>query len=301
MDSIRKQQILEHSYADLSGGVWLRGNLHSHSTRSDGAETAEVVIRNYRDRNYDFLMLSDHDVFSSKEWLEGFDPGEMILIPGNEISQNGNHILHVNANTHVQPDPERQTVFNEVAQDAESFAIVCHPNWKNDFNHTSISQLLEWKGYSGIEVYNGVIGRLDGSPYATDKWDMLLSKGLRSWGYANDDSHRQEDTELGWNVVHVKDRSRAAIVEALREGRFYGSSGVVISAITVDGTRIRIETQNAERIAAVRDVGLRFAQVDDRCIEVEVPEGAKYVRFECWGRGEQMAWTQPFYVRNAES
>ena len=28
--------------------------------------------------------------------------------------------------------------------------------------------------------------------------------------------------------------------------------------------------------------------------EIEVPDDARYVRFACWGRGEQFAWPQPF-------
>jgi len=36
--------------------------------------------------------------------------------------------------------------------------------------------------------------------------------------------------------------------------------------------------------------------VEGRTIELEVPEGARYVRFECWGDGEAFAWTQPFFI-----
>jgi len=86
-------------------------------------------------------------------------------------------------------------------------------------------------------------------------------------------------------------------VEALRNGCFYASTGVEIESILVEGRTIRLQAGNAERIAAIEATGRRFAQVDGACLEVEVPEGSRYVRFECWGRGEAMAWSQPFYVR----
>jgi hypothetical protein len=35
--------------------------------------------------------------------------------------------------------------------------------------------------------------------------------------------------------------------------------------------------------------GKRIKAVDAREIELEVPENARYVRFECWGRGESFA------------
>lgn len=287
---------LNHPYENLNGGRWVRGNLHTHTTASDGARPIAEVVDDYRDRGYGFLMISDHDVYTSVEALAEMRSEQMILIPGNEITASGSHILHVNASGKVPPSAQRQTVLNAIALDESSFAIVAHPNWQERFDHTTISQLTEWVGYAGIEIYNGVIGRLHGSPYATNKWDMLLAAGRRVWGYAHDDSHRLGDIELGWNQVYVRENSCGAIVSALRKGEFCASTGVTINDIRVEGLRIRLETANAERIVALREVGRRFATVDSKVIEVDVPENANYVRFECWGRGEQMAWTQPFFV-----
>ena len=296
---------IEHPYENLSGGQWLRGNLHTHTNRSDGARPPQAVIDDYAGRRYDFLMISDHDVYTSDEDLSHYDARGMVLIPGNEVTANGSHLLHVNANRMIAPCPQRQTILNEATgSDPQSFVIVCHPNWSfpafSMFNHTSREQLEEWVGYTGLEIYNGVIGRLDGSPYATNKWDMLLSQGRHVWGYAHDDSHASKnDVELGWNVVYAKSNSLSEIVNALQRGRFYASTGVVIRDIKVSGTTIRIETENAERIVALHQAGCRFTQVDGSVIEVEAPPQATYVRFECWGRGESFAWTQPFYLSEA--
>lgn len=288
--------LIRHSYQNFPESRWLRGNLHAHTTKSDGRRPPQEVIDDYAQRGYDFLMISDHDVFMSEEDLLQFDARGMVLIPGNEISRGGSHLLHVNAGTHVSSDPQRQTVLDEIALDADSFSIICHPNWQAQFDHASIQQLLDWAGYAGIEIYNGVIGRLDGSPYSTNKWDMLLSQGRRCWGYAHDDSHRDTlDMELGWNMVLAKEKSRDAIVAALRGGGFYASSGVFLKSIAVEGKRIRVETQNAERVVALRDVGKRIAHADGRSLEIEMPEDAQYIRFECYGGGEKMAWTQPFF------
>ena len=291
---------IDHPYTDLSGGQWLRGNLHTHTTKSDGSREPQVVIDDYAQRGYDFLMLSDHDIHTSVADLSRYDAKGMVLIPGNEISANGPHMLHVNAGRLVPPNVQRQVVLNEIATDTGSFAIAPHPNWQAAFDHTTMAQLTEWTGYSGVEIYNGTIGRLDGSPYATNKWDMLLNTGRRLWGYAHDDSHLpQNDVGLGWNMVYSKTGSLSGITDALRRGRFYASTGVVIREIKVSGTSIRIETENAERIVALHQTGRRFAQADGPVIEVDVPAKAKYVRFECWGRGETFAWTQPFFPVDA--
>ena len=41
-------------------GRFFRGNLHTHSTRSDGRREPEAVAAAYRERGYDFLALTDH-------------------------------------------------------------------------------------------------------------------------------------------------------------------------------------------------------------------------------------------------
>ena len=286
---------LEHPYEDLSGSEWLRGNLHTHTTNSDGSRTPQTVLDDYADRGYDFLVISDHDIHTSLEDYATLDSRGMVLIPGNEITRGGPHVLHVNSDQKIEPHEDRQQVIDEV-NGSHGFIIVNHPNWTTRFNHCPIEKMEEWNGYIGMEIYNGVICRLDGSPYATNKWDILLTAGRRVVGFANDDSHADQDVGLGWTMACVRERTLEAVVEALLHGHHYASTGVNISGIHVDGTRIRIETENAQRIVALQDIGKRLAVADDSAIEVDVPEAAKYVRFECWGQGESFAWTQPFHV-----
>ena len=213
------------------------------------------------------------------------------------MTANGPHILHVDASTVVPPDADR-TVALAAINAAGGFAIVAHPNWEKSFAHCPREALESWEGYQGIEVYNGVVRRLSGSPLATDRWDRLLGLGRKVWGYAHDDSHRPGDDGLAWNVVQSEDRSAPALVAALREGRHYASTGVTIDRIRVHGRCISVDTRDAERIVAHTDFGHREATVDAPGIAFTVLEDAAYtyVRFECWGRGERMAWTQPFFI-----
>lgn len=288
---------IANPYTNLTRGQWLRGNLHTHTTHSDGQRSPQAVINDYARRGYDFLMLSDHDIHTGPTDYAQLNAKGLILIPGNEITTQGPHLLHVNSDRRLEPLADRQAVLDAIRA-THGFAIVNHPNWQKHFDHCSSANLTAWQGYAGIEIYNGVIGHNDGSPYALNKWDMLLAQGRRVWGFANDDSHfATGDVGLGWNMVYTRRRTGPAIVEALLNGRFYASTGVVISRIKVTGRRIRIETKNADRIVAVRQVGRRFAQADRRALEVDVPAGATYVRFECWGRGESFAWTQPFFIQ----
>lgn len=288
--------IIDHPYQFAAGGQWLRGNLHTHTTRSDGSADPQAVIDDYAGRKYDFLMISDHDIHTTAADHAAWDAKGMVLLSGNEISRGGPHLLHVGGRAKVEPDPLRQQVLNTTAADDTGFAIVNHPNWGPDFNHCPFEAMEQWVGYIGLEIYNGVISRLPGSPYATDKWDRLLKRGRRVWGFANDDSHAPQDVGLGWNVAWCESRTPDAVIDALRNGRFYASTGVEITRIAVEGAAITIETNNARRIVALQSGAKRFATADDRAITVQPPENAGYVRFECWGDGESSAWTQPFWM-----
>lgn len=51
---------------------WLKGNLHTHSLWSDGDNYLEMIALWYRDRDYDFLCFTDHNVLaqSKNRWID---------------------------------------------------------------------------------------------------------------------------------------------------------------------------------------------------------------------------------------
>lgn len=53
------------------GLQWRRGNLHTHSHWSDGDDYLEMIALWYKERGYDFLVFSDHNVLATTEkWVE---------------------------------------------------------------------------------------------------------------------------------------------------------------------------------------------------------------------------------------
>ena len=288
---------IEHPYHGVHEATrWLRGNLHAHTTRSDGRLEPQALIDAYAVRGYDFLAVSDHDIFTGPDAYAAWDGRGMALLPANEISRDGVHLLHIDGDRRIEPEADRQKALDRVAATA-GFIVVNHPNWYPDFNHCPQASLEAWRGYAGIEIFNGVIQRLEGSPYALDRWDRLLSTGRRIWGFVHDDAHLTGDIAQGWNQVAADERTPAGIVAALRAGRFYGSTGVRIDAIAVAGTLLAVRAREAKRIVAVTQHGRRLAYADAAQLVVDVAaQGEVYVRFECWGEGERFAWTQPFFL-----
>ncbi len=84
---------------DLVGRYPFRGDLHMHTCRSDGRQAPAIVAAEYRKNGYDFLAITDHDVYyASLEAMNTFKnvPLEYTLVPGEEVHLEGNDIHIVN-------------------------------------------------------------------------------------------------------------------------------------------------------------------------------------------------------------
>src|SRR5258705_5849672 len=65
----------------------LKGNLHAHTTFSDGRLTVEEVVTRYRDMGYDFVAITDHDDLIQPDYWVSLPPSDdkMIILPGVEL------------------------------------------------------------------------------------------------------------------------------------------------------------------------------------------------------------------------
>ena len=73
---------------DLRGRYPLIGDLHVHTTGSDGSQTPEVVCANYRRHGYDFMVISDHRRYDPSLRAIRFYkdvPTELTVVPGEEV------------------------------------------------------------------------------------------------------------------------------------------------------------------------------------------------------------------------
>ena len=77
-------------------------------------------------------------------------------------------------------------------------------------------------------------------------WDEVLTAGARVYGTATDDAHHYNDAasvtaagklaytgDRGFVMVRAQN-NRASIMDALRRGAFYSSSGLVLGDVRVD-------------------------------------------------------------------
>ncbi len=279
------------------GGRWLKGNLHTHTSPASacGRISVEDCVERYVERGYDFLVISDHCTYTRHT------DKRFTLIPGVEWndaaggSHTGVYTVNVSDIEAAIAVSDHDVLLNNLA-DSDALVVLNHPNWQ--FTPHYRREGLEAKQhYDGIEIYNAVIERLEGYAIATDKWDYLLARGRRVLGFASDDSHC--DTDIGHAAIYVRSRSRTpnAIMAAVKAGNFYCSSGALIDDIRCRSGVIEIETADAQQIEARVDGGMRIASVNDRSMRLDTRElNSRYVRFEVYGEGSTMAWTQPFFL-----
>ena len=74
---------------DSKGQKWYKGNLHTHTTVSDGVRTPEEVIALYREKGYDFLAITDHWHTSENRVTED----GMLLLSGCEFNVGERDVL----------------------------------------------------------------------------------------------------------------------------------------------------------------------------------------------------------------
>lgn len=67
-----------------NNGNWYKGNLHSHTTNSDGRLTPEQSVLLHRQHGYSFVCFSEHDFYTDNR--KQFDGEDFIVLPGLEAS-----------------------------------------------------------------------------------------------------------------------------------------------------------------------------------------------------------------------
>ncbi|MEL6968237.1 MAG: PHP domain-containing protein, partial [Pseudomonadota bacterium] len=129
------------------GRFW-RGNIHTHSTLSDGILSPDEVCRRYKAEGYDFIALTDHFIGRYNYPIADTVPyrgDTFTTILGAELHsgamQNGElwHILAVGLPTDFKPshspdflprrDQETGSELAQRARDAGAFVAVAHPQW----------------------------------------------------------------------------------------------------------------------------------------------------------------------------
>lgn len=231
---------------------WYKGNTHTHTVLCGHADsTPEAVTKWYHDRGYNFLVLSEHNIFIDPADVKMPDNkrDDFILIPGEEITGGGHaHTTALNTVGLVDPAKEKREGASktEVIQEhvdgaieQHGHAILNHPN----FHYMNKAEdIRPVKGLHMFELFNGhpAVNNFgnDENISVESMWDQLLSDGMLIYGVSSDDAHNFlklgpeiSNPGRGWVMVRADALTPDAIAEAMYHGDFYATSGVMLSQL----------------------------------------------------------------------
>jgi hypothetical protein len=302
----------------VEASAFLRGNLHAHSTLSDGDHAPEEVLAWYRDHGYAFAALTEHNLrVDPARYDDPADP--FVVIAGEELTMVfGGKPVHVNAlcHGHTIGGGQHPTALSAIRRGAVEVraqggvALLNHPNFEwalstDDVASPTGVRLVEvWSGHPWVRP-----GGDEHHVSAEAMWEAALDAGLTLWGAAVDDVHQldgQADPSLAgpgraWVEVYGAERSAPAICAALAAGRFYFSSGLALRHLRVRGGELQVEPAAPARVELVGRGGAALAGADaapDVPATYRLRGGEGWVRARLVGADGARAWTQPFRVRD---
>jgi len=304
-----------------SQALWFKGNLHTHTVNSDGDSTPDDVVTWYRERNYQFLVLTDHNYLTSVEGLNALHGADdkFLVVKGEEVtSRFGDKPLHVNGLEieRFVPPPEGGGSVLEVLQQmvdgirqARGVPSINHPNFGWAISPDELGQVQRTKLF---EVFNGhpTVNNLGGGgvPSLEETWDRILSSGKLLYGIAVDDAHYFKRPEApaaprpgkGWVYVRSDRLEARALVEALERGDFYSSTGVQMQAVDASTSAlslsVRTEPASKYRIQFIGRQGRVLSEVTTPAATYTFKGDEGYVRAKVMESNGKVAWIQPVPV-----
>lgn len=228
----------------------LKGNLHLHTTLSDGKKTPEEAMDIYRDAGYDFIAVTDHRKVSTPS----VERNGLLAIQGIEFdfAMPGQvmHILGIGVPTEIEDSVQRhyspQRAIDEINR-LGGAAILAHPAWS--LNTPAVMASLS--GLCAAEIYNTVsqtpwnVDRADSS----NLLDECAAAGTIFNFVATDDAHFYAGDECKSYIYLAADENTPqAILRALKAGDFYATRGPKLYSVELNGDTLRVECSPADMI-----------------------------------------------------
>lgn len=280
-----------------------------HSTNSDGLPTPADAVNAYREQGYDFVALTDHFMERFNYPVSdttAFRTDDFTTLYGAELHGEGMvngeiwHIVAIGLPLDFAPKApnENGPEIAARATAAGAFVILAHPHW----NGVTQEDARSIADFDAIEIHN------EGHTNDSDRgngWmlaDVMATAGYRFSVTAADDAHfkpDRPDTFGGW--VHVKAESLepAALLEALKLGRFYASTGPEIHNVAIENDEIVVACSPASAIMVGGRGSVKLFSRGDGLTEARFPIGpfsSAFARVTVIDANGKKAWTSPLWL-----
>ena len=306
---------MKHLPAFSAKGRFWRGNLHTHSTRSDGLIAPAEVCRRYRDQGYDFLSLTDHFLGQYGYPIvdtEAFRTEGFTTIPGAELHSgamaNGElwHILAVGlpadfAASHspdfgVHPGMETGPELAARAVAAGAFVAVAHPQWSG----LTLADARTITAAHAVEVYNHGCATGCDRPDGFSIADLLLTEGRHLSLVATDDAHFHEPDHFGgWVMVKAVNNAPEALLASLKAGAFYSSQGPELRDVAVTDDAVLIACSAVEAVivqgAGSAAKAIHGPSMTRATMPLDRFRNSPWIRVTVVDKAGKRAWSNPYF------
>ena len=262
-----------HFALTVTAEHFLRGNVHTHSTRSDGTEPLEAMVGWYRDHGYAFLAMTEHGLRLDPAELAPLSSPGFVVIPGEEVTDSwADHPLHVNALCARATVPDKARFDRAEEGLAAMLAAIRAQGGVPLVNHPNYGWSLEAgdieRGASGrylLEIWSGLPGVHSGGdgshPSEEAIWSDVLESGADAIPAAVDDAHGLHEGQggsdalpgRGWIETFGDEIAVPSICAALAEGRLIASNGPALARLAVQGDTFLVGTGDAAATVAFLD------------------------------------------------
>jgi hypothetical protein len=301
-----------------------RGNLHTHTNRSDGDSNPAEVYSWYRDHGYDFVAVTDHNMLTNPADYAWLWNRQFIAIAGEEVTMQGaGRQVHMNAlciDRRIAGGrflTAKGALLHGVSEirAAKGIALINHPNFTWGLK---ASDLPAAEGAGLLEISSGhpYVATLGDSSHPSHEalWDTALTGGLDFMGVAVDDTHhlhrplhtRASHPGQAWVEVFAETLEQDTICHALAQGNLYASTGPSLSRIRVDESTYSIWP--AEGGVDVQFIGLGGRLLAQQKVTspgepaiYNVLGSEGYVRARIANAAGKTAWTPAVRVQRVQS
>lgn len=286
---------------------WYKGNMHMHTTVSDGRLAPEDAIELYRQKGYDFVALTDHRIMSYARWDD-----KLLLMGGVEfdymLADQCIHIIGIGLNGEPQLTPHMCGANAQEAIDAINslggIAILAHPAWSLN----TLAETMPLKGLAAMEIYNSTSGipwnaaRADSSSFV----DITYTHGKYTPLVASDDSHTYTGEHTrSFTYVNAPELTPDSIKDAIRAGRIYASQGPRFKQLELTDKTFIVDCEPTRRAIFYSNLpwaGQRTFQNADGSpithIEYPLKRNETYIRVQLDDGEGNYAWSSGLKIEN---
>jgi len=224
------------------GKGWYRGDLHGHTLHSDGRWDVPDFVQYARDNKLDFVTLTDHNTVAPLAQVDSLCADDILTMGGMELTTYYGHALALGTRDWHEWRTHNGNTMSDLAQavlDSSALYVIAHPGSPGDPSCTGCRWEFDdmMPGVApAVEVWNGSWSKYNQE--GLELYYQWLNAGHKLVMTAGTDIHgkpRAGAKPAGYNVVYADDLTEVDILNAVRQGKSYLSSGPDLKVIAFSG------------------------------------------------------------------